>query len=83
MIQPIFNNILVKPQEAEGFLRSSEGLLTEIGKVIAVGEDVQRIKIGDEIAFSKWGVKNVEKDNEKYYFIPEDGRFILGIVSVS
>lgn len=80
MIKPLYNNILIKPQETDDILKSSQGLLTEIGEVIEVGADVKSIMKGDILAFSKWGVKHVEKGNEKYYFIPEDGRFVLGRV---
>lgn len=82
MIKPLFNNILVKVREADLVLKS-EGFLTEVGDVVDVGSEVKEVKVGDTIAFSKWGVKSVEYDNETYRFIPEDGRFILGVIRVS
>lgn len=81
-ITPFGNNILVKPQKPDTILQSTEGNLCEYGEVIDVGEDVIRVKIGDTIGFTKWGVKHIEIKNEKHYFIPEDARFILGKFSM-
>lgn len=75
---PLFNNILIKPSEVKSVLVSSEGSLCEYGEVVAVGEEVKTVKAGDIIGFTIWGIKKLEKDNQKYYIVPEDGRFILG-----
>lgn len=78
-MKPLFNNILIKPTEVNTILKSSEGTLCEYGEVLAIGKDVKEVKVGDVIGFTIWGVKRLEKDGVKYYVIPEDGRFILGV----
>lgn len=75
---PLFNNILIKPAEVTTILRSTEGTLCEYGEVMAIGEAVEHVKVGDTIGFTKWGVKELNKDGQKHYIIPEDGRFLLG-----
>ena len=77
-MKPLFNNILVKPTETDTILRSQEGFLCEYGEVIAIGDEVKVVKVGDIIGYTFWGMKKLEKDGEKFYIIPEDGRFILG-----
>lgn len=77
-MKPLFNNILIKPTEVDTILRSNEGTLCEYGEVLAVGDDVQVVKVGDTIGFTSWGVKKLERNGEKYYIVPEDGRFVLG-----
>ena len=77
-IKPFGVNMVVKPMQATGILQADDIPLCEQGTVISIGEDVKRIQVGDVIAFSKWGAKSTEIKNEKYYFLPEDDRFILG-----
>lgn len=81
-ITPFGINMLIKPIEANTILKSSEVSLCEYGDVLAVGSLVTSIKVGDVIAFTKWGTKHVEINNEKHYFIPEDDRFILGTITM-
>lgn len=77
-MKPLFNNILVKPTEVNTILRSQEGSLCEYGEVVAIGDEVKVVKVGDLIGYTIWGMKKLEKDGEKFYILPEDGRFILG-----
>lgn len=80
MIQPFGDNLLIKPVEEGGILQSMEGSLCQYGEVVAIGDKVQHIKVGDKIGFTIWGVNKLKIENEKYYFIPEDSRFVLGIL---
>lgn len=81
-IKPFGNNMLIAPREASTILKGYEGTLCEYGEVIAIGDDVQIIKVGDIIGFTKWGIKELIINEEKYKFIPEDARFILGTVTM-
>lgn len=81
-IKPFGVNMVIKPLEAGGILRPDDIPLCEQGTVIAIGDEVKRIQVGDVLAFSKWGAKSTEIKNEKYYFLPEDDRFILGKLSM-
>lgn len=82
-ILPFGINILIKPREDKGVLRTEEGSLCEYGDVLAVGDKVEGIKVGDILAYTKWGCKSVIIEDEKHYFIPLDDRFILGTITMS
>jgi co-chaperonin GroES (HSP10) len=79
-IKPFGKNILVKPIEKKQILVSSQPSLCEYGTVIAIGDEVTKIKVGDTIGYTVWGVNSLEIENEKHYFIPESGEFILGVL---
>ena len=79
-ITPFGINVLVVPTEAPTILKSTEGNLCEYGVVKEIGDEVREIKVGDTIAFVKWGIKSLEINDEKHYFIPEDDRFVLGTI---
>lgn len=82
-IKPFGNQILVKPVEKKQILVSERQTLCEYGEVIAVGEEVREIKVGDTIGYTVWGINHLDIENERHYFIPEDSRFILGKISLS
>lgn len=71
-------NILVEPEiETNAFGVEME---KETGSVIAVGDEVTKVKVGEVLIWeSMWAVKVVEIDDIKYRFIGEDSPFLLGI----
>lgn len=77
MIQPIFNNVLVKPDEGEK--RTASGLYLaesavekpQLGTVIAIGSDVKHLKVGDKVFYKKWGGNEVKHENEEYLIIED------------
>lgn len=82
-IEPFGNQILIEPIKKEQILVSDVGTLCEYGNVIAIGDQVEKIKVGDVIGYTVWGVNSLVIDDgsangKKYYFIPEDQRFVLG-----
>lgn len=79
-IKPFADYILVKPVEKAQVLVSDEGTLSEYGDVIAVGERVCKIKVGDRIGFSVFGVEKLIVDEQKYYFIRENAEFLLATI---
>lgn len=81
-IIPFGNNILVKPHERETILKSAEGSLSEYGEVIDVGDDVKKIKVGDIIGFTIFGVNALEVDGKKAYLVPEMSEFILATITL-
>lgn len=76
-IKPFGKYIYVKPIQEKGVLDQK---LCEYGEIIDVGSEVKLLKKGQTIGFLAWGVKHLEMNDEKYYFVPEDGDFILCIV---
>jgi len=77
-ITPFGNNILVVPTKKKQVLVSDANAITAYGEVIDVGKEVLSIKIGDVIGFTKWGIRELDIDGEKHYFVPESCDFILG-----
>ncbi len=82
-IKPFGNQILIEPIKKEQILVSDNNTLCEYGKVVAIGDEVEKIKVGDIIGHTVWGVNSLDINNERYYFIPEDARFILGTITMS
>lgn len=77
IIKPLFNQILVKPVEKNQVLVSDRKSLYEYGIVVDIGGDVKNVIVGDKIGYVVWGIKDLEIDGEKHYFVPEDSRFLL------
>ena len=82
-IIPFGKNILVKPIQKKQVLISDVGTLCEYGEVIAVGDEVSKIKEGDIIGYTVWGINSFVIDDgtangSKHYFVPESSEFILG-----
>ncbi len=76
-IEAFGNQILVEPIEKKEILVGDKSPLCEYGTVVSVGSDVKYIKVGDTIGHTVWGVNHLDIDDKRYYFIPEDARFIL------
>lgn len=74
-IRPFGRNILVEPEKNKAIIGES---LCQYGKVLAVGEEVKYIKVGDTIGYLTWGLNDITIDDTKYYIVPETDEFILG-----
>ncbi len=79
-IKPFGFNILVKPTEKKQTSYADQKSLCEYGEVIAVGDEVTRIKVGDTIGYTVFGVNHLQVEDQKYYFIPETSEFVLGTI---
>lgn len=78
MIRPYGAWLLIKPVEHAQVLVSDDGTLSEYGEVIAVGDACSgKIKVGDTVGFSVFGVEKLVIDEQKYYFIKCDDEFLL------
>ena len=77
-IKPFGENLIVKPTEKKQILVSDNKSLCLYGEVVAIGEDVKKIKVGDTIIYEMWGLKSPEIDGEKVHFISESSPFLLG-----
>lgn len=76
-IQPFGNRISVKPVVDEQVITDESATLNEYGEVIAIGSEVLKIKVGDMVGFSVFGIEKLIVEDEKYYFLPEDSEFLL------
>ena len=92
-IKPLFNNVLIKPLEAEGktaggiFLPETAKEKPQAGLVMAVGDgevtpkgEVRKmtVKVGDRVMYKKWGGNEVKVGNEEWTIVEE--KDILAIV---
>ena len=80
MIKPFGNNILIEPAAKKQVLVSEQGALCEYGKVVAVGDEVQKVQVGETLGFLVWGINKLEVEGVTYYFLPESSDFILGTI---
>lgn len=80
MIKPFGKNILIKPEEKKSILSADQGTLCEYGEVLAVGDEVERIKVGQKVGFLVWGINKLVVEEETFYFLPESSDFILGFI---
>lgn len=80
-VKPFGRNILVKPTEKKQILVSEKKSLCEYGEVIAIGDEVKKIKVGEIIGYLVWGINALQIDDVTYYFVPEDDQFLLGTIN--
>lgn len=92
-IKPLFNNVLIKPLEAEA--KTASGIIIpdsvkekpQIGEVMAVGPGdttpkgekiVMVIKVGQKVMYKKWGGNEVKVGHEEWTIVEQ--KDILAIV---
>jgi len=76
---PFGKNILVKP-ELKGKIVGEKAIYCLYGEVLAIGEEVTKVKKGDTIGWTLFGIEEiVEKDGSKIFLIQENDDFILAI----
>ena len=93
-IQPLFDNVLIEPLEAE--TKTASGIILpdsvkekpQMGKVVAVGKGkmdkndklvAMVVKVGDVVMYKKWGGNEVKVDGKEMTLVSQED--ILGIVS--
>ena len=92
-IKPLFDNVLIKPLEAEEktlsgiILPDSAKEKPQVGLVMAVGsgstnEDGKLIpiivKVGQKVMYKKWGGNEVKVDNEEWTIVEQ--KDILAVI---
>lgn len=93
-IKPLFDNVLVKPLEAE--TKTASGIILpdsakekpQIGLIMAVGEGKIGpkgekhpivVKVGQKVMYKKWGGSEVKVDSEEWTIISQED--ILAIIN--
>lgn len=78
-IQPLFDKVLIKPQKQEE--KTASGIYIpdtakqdkpQIGEIIAVGNEVKVVKVGQNIVFAKYGPTEINLESENYLIIKEE-----------
>lgn len=92
-IKPLFDNILIKPLEAEE--KTSSGIILpdtaqekpQMGKVVAVGpgkvtpkgeKEAIVVKVGQKVMYKKWGGNEVKLNGEELMLVEQ--KDILAII---
>lgn len=93
-IQPLFDNVLIKPLDAE--TKTASGIILpdtarekpQIGLVMAVGEGKVGpkgekhpivVKVGQKVMYKKWGGSEVKVEHEEWTMVSQDD--ILAILN--
>ncbi len=93
-IKPLFDNVLVKPLDAEE--KTASGIILpdsakekpQIGEIMAVGEGVKdklgklipmSVKVGQKVMYKKWGGNEVKVGNEEWTIVEQ--KDILAVVN--
>lgn len=85
-IKPLFDNVLVKPLEAQE--KTASGIILpdtakekpQVGKVMAVGPGREKdgkkvsmvVKVGDKVLYKKWGGNEVKVGSEEWTILGQD-----------
>lgn len=78
--QPFGKNILFQPHSKDKIIGDSSKYFL-YGKVLAIGNKVESVKVGDTIGYTQWSLnKLIMADKSEYFFCKEDDDFILGIL---
>ena len=92
-IKPLFNNVLIKPLEAEEktaggiYLPETAKEKPQVGEVMAVGDgevtpkgDIHKmsVRVGQKVMYKKWGGNEVKVGNEEWTIVEE--KDILAVV---
>jgi chaperonin GroES len=92
-IKPLFDNVLIKPLEAEA--KTASGIILpdsvkekpQMGLVMAIGDGKivkgekypVIVKVGQKVMYKKWGGSEVKVDSEEWTIVGQED--ILAIVS--
>jgi co-chaperonin GroES (HSP10) len=78
--QPFGKNLLFSPQTKDKIIGDTSRFFF-YGKVLAVGDKVESIKVGDIIGYTQWALnKIVMADKSEHFFCREDDDFILAVI---
>jgi chaperonin GroES len=84
MIKPINKNVLVEKVLQESKTKSGIIVNTDekeeenIGKVIAVSDDVYNIKVNNKVIFEDYHARKISYEGKEYFMISQEN--ILGII---
>jgi len=83
MIEPFGRRIYILPDEEIGIIQSGESRKIVQGRVVEVGDKVEKIRPGDTVIFTAWGVDEITIKGVTHYFLLETDEFILARIKLS
>lgn len=79
IIKPFGKQILIQPIKEQAILGE---VSCRYGKVQAIGDEVEKIKVGEVIAYEAYGLKELTVGKEELVFISEDSDFLLCVLEI-
>lgn len=81
-MKPLFSNVLIraqKPQQKVGgiVVPGNNNSETGIAEVVAVGDEVTRVSVGQNLYYAKTDVKKVQVNGEDLFILEE--KSVLGV----
>lgn len=79
MIKPLRNYVIIRLEKNSETTKSgiilpsdTEKEKKDTGEVVAVGDGVELVKVGEKVIFRKWGGEEIEQDGEKLTIIESE-----------
>lgn len=72
MVQPLKNNVLIRPFALESAIKMVDDSTIEKAEVLAIGDEVTDVKVGDIIYFKDYNKDVIIEDNKEIVLIPEE-----------
>lgn len=77
--KPFGRNIMFAPLSKDKIIGDTSKFFL-IGTVLAIGDKVEKIKVGDVISYTQWALNKIITPNgEEAFFCQEDDDFILAV----
>lgn len=77
--KPFGNNIRFQPKSKDKIIGDTSRYYL-YGTVLAVGDDVKHIEVGDTVEFTQWALnKTLLENGEERFYIQEHPDFILNV----
>lgn len=79
---PFGNNILIEKRKKDSLLVQEDDILTEYGEILAIGDEVKKLKVGQIIGYAFFGIIDLKIGDTTYHYIPENANFILSVLEL-
>ncbi len=87
MIKPLGNNVTATISEGSNVTKSglylaegaTKALAPKVAKILAVGDEVTKVKAGDQVVFKPYATYEVKADDIDYVMLEEED--ILGVIT--
>lgn len=83
IIKPYHHKVLINVQAptAGELDLSAKPTVVEYGEVVAVGNLVSDLKVGDKLFFKAWALDVITHEGETYYFLDTQGEGICAVTT--
>lgn len=86
MIKPLGKNVTAKLVEKSKVTKaglylpdsSVEALAPKVAEIIAIGDEITKVKVGEQVVFKPYATYEVQEGDEKFVMLEEED--ILGVI---